>query len=158
MQTGRQIGPAEVERLAKRCGIAGPFLKTEDLFRGSVAATPMEMSVGLATLGNKGKRPKPFLIREIRDASDEIIYTATPQFTQALSQGAALDATSVLSRRNGTRAFTGATGSERDAWTLRLGPGGATAIWIGFDKPTAIARETRLKSLLDEFVQRLGNE
>ena len=158
VQTGRQIGPAEVERLAKRCGIAGPFLKTEDLFRGSVAATPMEMSVGLATLGNKGKRPKPFLIREIRDASDEIIYTATPQFTQALSQGAALDATSVLSRRNGTRAFTGATGSERDAWTLRLGPGGATAIWIGFDKPTAIARETRLKSLLDEFVQRLGNE
>lgn len=158
VQTGRQIGPAEVERLAKRCGIAGPFLKTEDLFRGSVAATPMEMSVGLATLGNKGKRPKPFLIREIRDASDEIIYTATPQFTQALSQGAALDATSVLSRRNGTRSFTGATGSERDAWTLRLGPGGATAIWIGFDKPTAIARETRLKSLLDEFVQRLGNE
>ncbi len=158
VQTGRQIGPAEVERLAKRCGIAGPFLKTEDLFRGSVAATPMEMSVGLATLGNKGKRPKPFLIREIRDASDEIIYTATPQLTQALSQGAALDATSVLSRRNGTRAFTGATGSERDAWTLRLGPGGATAIWIGFDKPTAIARETRLKSLLDEFVQRLGNE
>ena len=26
VQTGRQIGPAEVERVAKRCGIAGPFL------------------------------------------------------------------------------------------------------------------------------------
>jgi hypothetical protein len=33
----------------------------------------------------------------------------------------------------------------------------ATAIWLGFDKPTAIAREARLKSLLDEFVERLGN-
>jgi membrane peptidoglycan carboxypeptidase len=158
VQTGRQIGPAEVQRLAKRCGIAGPFLETEDLFRGSVAATPMEMSIGLATLGNKGKRPKPYLIREIRDASGEIIYTAKPDLTQALSANAALDATSVLSRKNSTRTFTGATGSERDAWTLRLGPGGATAIWIGFDKPTAIAPEPRLKSLLDEFVQRLGNE
>ena len=79
VQTGRQIGPAEVERLAKRCGIAGPFLQTEDLFRGSVAATPMEMSVGLATLGNKGKRPKPYFIREIRNASGEVIYTAKPQ-------------------------------------------------------------------------------
>jgi penicillin-binding protein 1A len=157
VQTGRQIGPGEVERLAKRCGIAGPFLQTEDLYRGSVAATPLEMSVGLATLGNQGKRPKPFLIREIRDASGEVIYTAKPQLTPALSPAAALDAASVLARRNGTRTFTGATGSERDAWTLRLGPGGATAIWIGFDKPSAIAPEPRLKSLLDEFVKRLGN-
>jgi membrane peptidoglycan carboxypeptidase len=157
VQTGRQIGPAEVERLAKRCGIAGPFLQTEDLFRGSVAATPMEMSVGLATLGNMGKRAKPFFIREIRDAGGSVIYTAKPQLTAALSPHAALEATSVLSRENNTRTFTGATGSDRDAWTLRLGPSGSTAIWIGFDKPAAIASEKRLKSLLDEFVKRLGN-
>jgi penicillin-binding protein 1A len=158
VQTGRQIGPAEVQRIAKRCGISGPFLDTEDLFRGSVCATPQEMSIGLATLGNKGKRPKPYLIREIRDATGEVIHSARPDTTQALGQSAALDATSVLARKNGTRTFTGATASERDAWTLRLGPSGATAIWIGFDKPTPIAREPRLKSLLDEFVQRLGNE
>ena len=157
VQTGRQIGPAEVERLAKRCGIAGPFVRSEDLFRGSVAATPLEMSVGLATLGNQGKRPRPFFIREIRDASGEVIYRAKPDLTQALSAAAAQDATKVLKRSNGTRTFTGATGSERDAWTLRLGPSGATAIWIGFDKPTVIAPEKRLKSLLDEFVMRLGN-
>jgi penicillin-binding protein 1A len=158
VQTGRQIGPAEVERLAKRCGIAGPFLKTEDLFRGSVAATPMEMSVGLATLGNQGKRPQPFFIREIRDAAGEVIYKAKSHHTPALSPNAAMDATSVLKKSGGTRNFTGATGSERDAWTLRLGPSGSTAIWIGFDKPTAIAREARLKALLDEFVERLGNQ
>jgi membrane peptidoglycan carboxypeptidase len=158
VQTGRQIGPGEVQRIAKRCGINGPFLETEDLFRGSVSATPLEMSTGLATLGNKGKRPKPYLIREIRDASGEIIYSAKPDLAQAIGQPAALDAASVLARRNGTRTFTGATGSERDAWTLRLGPSGATAIWIGFDKPAAIAPEKRLNSLLDEFVKRLGNE
>jgi membrane carboxypeptidase/penicillin-binding protein len=69
-----------------------------------------------------------------------------------------LDAISVLRRAGGTRCFTAATASERDAWTLRLGPGGSTAIWIGFDQPTAIARESRLKALLDELVKRLGNE
>jgi penicillin-binding protein 1A len=157
VQTGRQIGPAEVERLAKRCGIQGPFVQSEDLFRGAVAATPRQMSIGLATLGNKGKRPKPYLIQEIHDASGAVIYAAKPQLTQALSPAAALDATSVLSRKNSTRTFTGATGSGRDAWTLRLGPSGATAIWIGLDKPAAISPEPRLKSLLDEFVKRLGN-
>jgi len=157
VQTGRQIGPGEVQRIAKRCGISGPFLDTEDLFRGSASATPLEMAIGLATLGNQGKRPKPFLIREIRDASGKVIYTAKPHLTAALSPPAALDAASVLSRENNTRTFTGATGSERDAWTLRLGPSGATAIWIGFDKPAVIAPEKRVNSLLEEFVKRLGN-
>jgi membrane peptidoglycan carboxypeptidase len=158
VQTGRQVGPPEVQRIAKRCGIAGPFLNTEDLFRGSVAATPLEMSIGLATLGNQGKRPEPFLITGIRDAEDKPLYTRKPDLSPAITAAAATDAASVLQRRAGTRCFTGATGSERDAWTLRLGPKGATAIWIGFDQPTVIAPEARVKALLDEFVTRLGNE
>lgn len=158
VQTGRQIGPAEVERIAKRCGIGGPFILSEDLFRGAVAATPMEMSVGLATLGSKGKRPRPYFIREVRDAHGETIYTAKADLAQAISPSAALDALSILKKSGGTRCFTGATGSERDAWTLRQGPSGSTAIWIGFDQPTVIAPRQRLKSLLDEFVKRLGNE
>ncbi len=158
VQTGRQIGPAEVERIAKRCGLTGDFLQTEDLFRGSVSASPMQMSIGLATLGNEGKRPKPFFIREIRDASGETLYQAKSHLTAALSPNAALDATSILHKTGGTRCFTGATGSEHDAWALRLGPTGSTAIWIGFDKPAAIARQPRLKALLEEFVERLGND
>lgn len=157
VQTGRQIGPSEVERIARRCGFTGKFNDTEDLFRGSVSASPMEMSVGLATFGNKGKRPRTFLIQEIRDAAGEILYTASPQFSSAISVAAAQDASSILKRSEGTRNFTGATGSERDAWTLRLGPSGATAIWLGFDKPAPIAPEARLKALLDEFVKSLGN-
>lgn len=159
IQTGRQIGAAEVERIAKRCGIGGPFHgEPDDIFRGSVSASPLQMSIGLATLGNKGKRPKPFLIQEIRDAEGNVLYTAKPYLSPALSPHAADEAASVLHRQAGTRCFTGATGSERDAWTLRLGPSGSTAIWIGFDKPTAIAAKPRLKSLLDEFVTRLGNQ
>ena len=157
IQTGRQIGPHEVERLAKRCGFSGPFLTTEDLFRGAVAATPMEMSVGLATLGNKGKKPKPHFISRIDDSEGNVIYRAKTASDGALGEQAAREAVAVLQSRSGTRCFTGATGSERDAWTLRLGPSGSTAIWIGFDEPKKIADEKRLKALLDEFVERLGN-
>ncbi len=157
IQTGRQIGPAEVERLAKRCGISGPFLTTDDLFRGAVAATPMEMSIGLATLGNKGRKPKPYFISRIEDAEGKTIYRAKAETDQALGEQAAQEAVGVLKSRSGTRCFTGATGSERDAWTLRLGPNGSTAIWIGFDTPKRIADEKRLGALLDEFVERLGN-
>jgi len=109
-------------------------------------------------LGNQGKRAHPYLIREIKDPKGEILYTAKPDVFKVLSPGAAQEASTVLEKRAGTRCFTGATGSERDAWTLRLGPKGATAIWVGFDKPTVITKEPRLKALLDEFVRRLGNE
>lgn len=157
IQTGRQIGTGEVIRLAKRCGISGPFLETEDLFRGAVAATPMEMSVGLATLGNKGQKPKPYFIVSIKGSNGKILYKAEPRKQAALSAEAAAEAVGVLRDSRGTRCFTGATGSERDAWTMRLGPSGSTAIWIGFDVPKKIASEARLKALLDEFVERLGN-
>jgi penicillin-binding protein len=117
----------------------------------------MEMSVGLATLGNKGRKPKPYFISRIEDAEGKTIYRAKPQNVQALGEQAAQEAVGVLKNRSGTRCFTGATGSERDAWTLRLGPSGSTAIWIGFDTPTKIADENRLGALLNEFVERLGN-
>jgi len=157
IQTGRQIGAAEVERLAKRCGISGPFLQTEDLFRGAVAATPMEMSVGLATLGNLGKKPQPFMIRRITDSEGKVLFESKVKTTAALSGEAAKEAVGVLNDISGTRCFIGATGSKRDAWTLRLGPSGSTAIWIGFDIPAKIAGESRLNALLAEFVTRLGN-
>lgn len=156
IQTGRQIGTQEVQRLAKRCGISGPFLDTEDLFRGAVSATPMEMSVGLATLGNKGNKPRPHLIRKITDSEGNVIYQAKLKAQPALSKSAAEDAVGVLKNMSGTRSFTGATGSERDAWVMRLGPSGSTAIWIGFDTPKKIAPEQRLNALLEEFVSRLG--
>jgi len=158
VQTGRQVGASYVQRIARRCGLAGPFAPDEDLFRGVAAATPMEMAVGLATLGNDGQWPKPFLIREIRDAAGVVLYQGHPDLFRVLPGAAARAATGVLGARAGTRCFTGATGSERDAWMLRLGPKGATAIWLGFDQPAAITREDRLKALLDEFVNRLGNE
>jgi membrane peptidoglycan carboxypeptidase len=157
VQTGRQIGAAEVRRLAKRCGITGPFLDTEDLFRGAVSATPMEMSVGLATLGNKGSKPRPHLIRKITDGEGNVLFQMKLKAQPALSKSAAEDAVSVLKNISGTRSFTGATGSERDAWVMRLGPSGSTAIWIGFDKPKKITAEQRLNALLEEFVKRLGN-
>lgn len=157
VKTGRQVGVDEVQRVALACGISGPFTDGEDLYRGAVAASPREMAVGLATIAHQGKRPQLHLIREIRTRAGAVLYRAEPGFDQAISRDAAHDAMSVIPRRSGTRAFTGATASERDAWVLRLGPSGSTAIWLGFDQPTKIASERRLTALLNEFVKRLGN-
>ncbi|MEK7951899.1 transglycosylase domain-containing protein [Luteolibacter soli] len=157
VQTGRQIGPKETIRIAKRCGITGPFLETEDLFRGSAAATPLELATGLATLGNAGQRPKPYLIQSITAPDGKVLYTAAPSTTPAIGKQAAKEAADLLDKESGTRVQAGATGSGRDAWLARLGPKGSTAIWVGFDDPQRIAPAKQLDSVLDDLAQRLGN-
>lgn len=158
IQTGRQIGAKEVCRISRRCGISGPFAEGEDVFRGAISTSPRELSTALATIANDGKRPRPFLIREVRDSQGRILYRNKKSYSPAISPQAARDATTLLKRHGGTRGLTGATASEREAWALRLGPSGSTAIWLGFDQPAAIAPESRLHSLLEEVIQRLGNE
>jgi membrane peptidoglycan carboxypeptidase len=157
VQTGRQIGPKETIRIAKRCGITGPFVETEDLFRGSAAATPLELATGLATLGNGGLRPKPYLIQSITAPDGKVLYTAKPDTTPAIGKQAAKEAAALLEKEAGTRVHGGATGSGRDAWLARLGPKGSTAIWIGFDDPQRISSAQQLDSVLDDMAQRLGN-
>lgn len=157
VQTGRQIGPKETARIAKRCGITGPFLETEDLFRGSAAATPMELATGLATLGNEGKRPKPYLIESITAPDGKLLYQAKSSLTPAIGRQAAREAASLLESNSGTRVHGGATGSGRDAWLARLGPKGSTAIWVGFDQPQRISSAAKLDEVLADLAGKLGN-
>ena len=159
VQTGRQIGPAEVQRIAKRCGISRALPRKPKISSAARFPPPRRKCPSASPpSATRADARNPTSSAKSAMPPAKSSTPPSPHLTQALSPSAALDAASVLRRKNGTRTFTGATGSERDAWTLRLGPSGATAIWIGFDKPTAIAREPRLKSLLDEFVKRLGNE
>ncbi|MFC7335690.1 transglycosylase domain-containing protein [Haloferula chungangensis] len=155
--TGRQIGPAETERIIKRCGIGGPFLTTEDLFRGGVASTPMELATALTTLVSNGKRPQPFLIQKISNADGKTLFTRQTSRSQAISSNAAKEASSILKQVAGTRSYTGATGSGRDAWLLRVGPTGSTVVWLGFDSPERIAKNPHIDKILDDLVKRLGN-
>lgn len=156
VQTGRQIGPHETSRIAKRCGITGPFLETEDLFRGSAAATPMELATGLATLGNDGLRPRPFLIQSITTADGRELFKGSSSTSAAIGKHSAREAAALLESTSGTRVHGGATGSGRDAWLLRLGPTGSTAIWVGFDQPQRISSASRLDQVLDDIATRLG--
>ncbi len=156
MLTGRQIGPLETARIAQRCGLGGPFLQTEDLFRGSAASTPMEVATALATLSNQGQRPDPFFITRVTDAAGETLYQRSSGLSQAITAAAADEAIELFSEVGMSRCYDGHTGSERDAWLLRVGPGGSTAVWLGFDEPAKICEQRQLRSMLDRLSNRLG--
>jgi membrane peptidoglycan carboxypeptidase len=156
LQTGRQIGSAETERITRRLGITGRFLEGDDLFRGGAAASPLETAVALATLATKGKRPSPYIIREITDASGRVLFTRHPDLSQAISADAANESLRVFSRSGSSLILTGSTHSCTDAWLQRVGPSGATVAWFGFDNPTRIADSKTLDAAVSNLAERLG--
>jgi penicillin-binding protein 1A len=156
VQTGRQIGPAEVERIARRCALTGPFDATEDLFRGVAAATPFELATALATLGNDGRRPRPFLVTSIHDRGGRLLYQSAPNLSPALSKDTAREISGLFRKVGSTRVFHGCGPACHDGWILRLGPTGSTAVWIGFDQPRQIAGRDDLDRFLEQLASRLG--
>ncbi|MEP4076466.1 transglycosylase domain-containing protein [Haloferula sp.] len=155
--TGRQIGPTETSRILKRCGIGGPFLTTDDLFRGGAASTPMELATALATIAADGKRPQDYLVQSVTDTEGTVLFKRQTTRSQAITSSTAKRASDILKQVSGTKTFTGATGSGRDAWLLRVGPTGSTVIWLGFDQPDRIAKSSKIDGILDGIVKRLGN-
>jgi penicillin-binding protein 1A len=155
VRTGSNVGPDAVTRIARRCGIQGPFAENEDLYRGAVCATPMEMARALATLANRGQRTKHYLIRRIESSAGEMLSQGEQESFPALTPAAAKEALQVLKPAGSADHFIGATGSEREAWMLRLGPKGSTAIWVGFDQPKVIAPADRLARFLRDTLKRL---
>lgn len=156
VMTGRQLGALETARIAKRCGLGGPFLDTEDLFRGSAATTPEECATALATLAGSGSRPVPHFISRLTNASGEVLFERETQTSPAITANAARKACELFDESGAIRTFSGTTGSDRDAWLLRIGPTGSTAIWVGFDEPTRIASDAALEKFLDRLIASLG--
>jgi cell division protein FtsI/penicillin-binding protein 2 len=51
-----------------------------------VGVTPVQMAAAFGALANDGMRIAPHLVREIRNSSGEIVYTANPNSVEWLVQ------------------------------------------------------------------------
>lgn len=154
VQTGRQLGVEETTRLAKRLHFSGPFQRSEDLYRGAVAATPMELAVAAATLANRGERPDPHYILRIDDEQGRTLYRYHPSPHQALRADAATDGLETMTQKDGKRQVLAMTGSRRDAWVIELEKDAVLVGWLGYDQPKKIADRAPIKEAFDSL---LGN-
>jgi membrane carboxypeptidase/penicillin-binding protein len=157
VQTGRQLGIEETIRLSKRLDFTGPFQKTEDLYRGSIAATPIEVAVATSVLANEGEKMKPHFILKITDGSGKILYTYQPESKQAISKDAAKDAYAGIKTTHGKKRLVATTGSRRDAWGIQVDGTQVTVIWLGYDQPQRLGDSKVIEKSTDEMLELLGS-
>ncbi len=135
---------------------------------GSAQFTPWEMVQAYSTFANSGYKVTPYLIKEVRNFSGDVIYRAEPKTAckvqcmeddpnnapQVISPQTAYIATSMMQdvikygsgrkakvlKRDDIAGKTGTTNDQKDAWFSGFSPDIATSVWVGFDKPSTLGR------------------
>ena len=158
VQTGRQLGVKETIRLCKRLGFSGPYQKTEDLYRGAIGVTPMELAVATAILANEGKKSEPHFILKITDQKGKVLYSYQETHKQAISRSAAKDAFVDFPKEKGAKGvkkLVRTTGSRRDAWGIRVRGDLVTVFWMGYDTPKRLGDSKVILKSTEEMLNRL---
>lgn len=127
------------------------------LVLGGGEAVPMDMAYGYGTFANDGVYNGKTFILKIEDNEGKILEKAAPKQTAALSVNTARTITSILSDNSlrapvfgehsplyfenaQVAAKTGTTQKYRDAWVVGYASSVATAVWVGNNDGTPMAK------------------
>tara|TARA_B100001093_G_scaffold519440_1_gene608483 strand:+ start:2468 stop:4294 length:1827 start_codon:yes stop_codon:yes gene_type:complete len=153
---GRELGTEDLIRLAERFGFRGPFLEGDDLFRGGVSATPLEVAAASAALTAEGQKPRTYFLRKLLDSDGNQILSIEPSSKSAFAPAAMRAALETHFPDNQPPFLLGTSLSKTDAWAVWLGSERTTCLWIGYDTPTRLDSPDILLSTLRDSIQRLG--
>ena len=150
VRVGNYAGVAKVKDVSFKAGFGKAMPENPSSFLGSWEATPWEVATAYTIFPNDGVRYRPFIISEIRDKSNNILYSTPPLPYQAANTGSAWTVSKILKEvaTSGTAASikrlgfekeaggkTGTTNDFKDAWFAGYTSSLTCCVWVGFDTP-----------------------
>ena len=150
IRVGNHAGMDQVREVSRLAGFGDEFPPKPSSYLGSWESTPWKIASAYTIFPNDGVRYRPYLIREIRDKNNNVLY-ATPQIPyQAASPGSSWSVSKILVEvaTSGTAAAvkrlgfdkpcagkTGTTNDFKDAWFSGYTSSLSCSVWVGFDTP-----------------------
>ncbi len=156
LRTGREIGSADLVQLARRFGFDGPFLRDDDLFRGGVSATPLEIATAVATLTRDGQRPRTHFLRELKDSGSTRILSIEPSSKSMFSPVSTRTALSIQFPRGTRRILIGTSPAKTDIWAVSCGSLHTVCLWVGHDKPRRLDSPDIIKAEVRNTIERIA--
>jgi membrane peptidoglycan carboxypeptidase len=150
VRVGNYAGVAKVKDVSSKAGFGTAMPETPSSYLGSWEASPWEVTTAYTIFPNDGVRYRPFLVSEIRDRHNNVLYTTPPLPYQAANKGSAWSVSKILKEvaTSGTAASikrlgfekeaggkTGTTNDFKDAWFAGYTSSLTCAVWVGFDTP-----------------------
>lgn len=120
---------------------------------GAGEVTLQSMTAAFAAFANRGKVPKPLVIRRVEDETGAVLYQSTVTLSPAVSESTAFQMANMLAdvinagtaSRARSLGFqlpaagkTGTTNDYHDAWFIGFTPRIVAGVWVGFDQPQTI--------------------
>jgi penicillin-binding protein 1A len=150
VRIGNYAGLAKVKEVSRTAGFGLAMPEKPSSFLGSWEATPYEVATAYTIFPNDGVRYRPFIISEIRDKKNNVLYATHKIDYQAANPGSAWSVSNILQEvaSSGTAASmkslgftqpaagkTGTTNDFKDAWFAGYTSSLTCAVWTGFDQP-----------------------
>lgn len=93
-QLNRKVGPDKTAAVANNAGVTTPVEANESNVLGTDVVHPLDMASAYATLAAQGMYSKPFIVKEVRNLSDNsVAYTGGKPSKQVFQPGVIADAT-----------------------------------------------------------------
>lgn len=142
-----KVGPSRVAAAAKRLGIRSPLARDATISLGTSEVSLLELTGAYNVIANGGRTAEPYVVRRVRSAKGEVLFTrpaAPPVQLIAPAQVAAMNDMlgAALSDGTGRRAAippyaaagkTGTSQGFRDAWFVGYTAYLTAGVWAGND-------------------------
>lgn len=153
--TGQQIGAQDLLGFSTRFGITdNPSEDPDDLYRGNIYASPLELANAYSIIQNKGTRAESYLIENITNKFGTILFTQEHYEKETVSTGAALNCLNMLTKNiNGERTIQQTTFAYKHAWIIRSTKTHTAVIWLGHNLPKDIPNKEKLCDTLSKKLQ-----
>jgi penicillin-binding protein 1A len=161
LELAYNLQPETVVAFARKMGIASELKPDLSIALGSHEVTPLEHTNAVATLATggiaapaqfidaiNGKRlPAPAGEQVLRP---EVAYVVTDMMRSVVTEGTAIGAAALKIPIAGK---TGTSNESKDTWFVGLTPDYAIGVWVGYDDPRPMGRETGSSTAVPVYVE-----
>ncbi len=152
--------PETIAAFAKKLGIQSELPKEMSLALGSGEVTPLEMTNAIATIAAGGVYSPPRFVDVIDGKAiplapaeqvlrPEVAYVITQMMTSVVTEGTGTLAKSLKIPVAGK---TGTSNDGRDVWFMGFTADYVVGVWIGYDQPKGMSKETGGSTAVPIFV------
>jgi penicillin-binding protein 1A len=150
LELAYNLQPETVVAFARKMGVASELKPDLSIALGSHEVTPIEHTNAVATLAAGGIAAPPQFIDAIdgkrlpapageQVLRPEVAYVVTDMMRSVVTEGTAIGAAALKIPIAGK---TGTSNDAKDTWFVGLTPDYAIGVWVGYDDPRPMGRET----------------
>ncbi len=141
--TGKQIGYNTMLKFCARFGIEHkPAEEPDDLYRGNIYASPLQLASAYSILKTEGNRVESYFIQSIKNKDDKELFAQTLYEKPVAKAANATSTFQMIAKHKDSTSFINY--AYKHAWIIAISDKYTAVTWLGHDLPENISNKEAL--------------